>query len=1103
VSLQKKTFSQIKSQNAESYDGFFQFKQDDYPFSDGLLLNNVMGLSSINDSTINNYSFLFLTDKLKDSDIYSFDTKQVVVSNVVGTIQFNGGFLYFDDPSTLGVLPFTVYNEVYTPGWNSVTVQPSSNIIDVNNSYFEIVIIDSLYCKIRHCVDDSIFYLAYEPGVFDDHDFFFTKTPSTFCISPSGVDNTTFYCLYDQDDGYLSLYKPLTSVSGVVVYEVTSESSNLTLTSVATGSFINSNLLKVQVVNSVDPKINTSWVSYNIDNIEDGHINDTKSRFNIKGNHLLTFEYSNDPAIKKFRDLKLKNIFTDTNTINRGAVFDNPVPEVPSVNHREYTTITTGNDDETGYPHITLNYIMFSKDIYVAPGEVTLFQTSSSLYPYEQLNINDSTFAVNGSFGGSTPSISDRIVSADKMTSEYKGGRYLTTWLSAGDINTKGVWVDRYYIPDLTTKQQAFSALPVYAPTFSDDIEKLLSNNAEYTANILKSPIFDKKSDVVLAPNKWYEYHRIGNTDITTYNSEIEGLAIDGISKTNTFNGITTYDTPLTTLELTGNVFASIPSSTINKYNSFTLKFDYNIDWKTNDFYQLIGNTYQYGFGIFKNYKITPFIYIIDGNKLKVYNSDLNFLFETILIGALSPITIKTVIISKYLKDLIIIDNEGSIYRVSTGGVLKQYLITTLAAGYVGWTQDDDTAYFLYADGTAVCLNLTTLEVGAYEVTPFTPDEALQSLTIYDDIVYGIAGECIKYDTTYGYVSGGNEIFRYNFRDKTKETFISSLSSNTLCTIDDEQCVYVVNTNNLVKLTKNRRLIASARIDSLSSSPIRIDTISEFDETGELNTEILYVSKSNVDNTINITKYNKDLVEIMNLTADVSYIDYNNYVLSNYNLFDHGSSSDTIRISIALVNLYDRKDIVTEYIDINTSDLSNNGTFILRCDTNQGNFTIFNNYQKLGNITFDPAKYRLDDLFYDDIFIGTAGMVNNTSLMAVINQKNHYTINDATISNVKLYNVPLKDYEVQSLLLESRKIQDLTLTLPCGQRNNIEEIRRMFFFQPPTSKSTDIDVIVKNSSITSTEFQASIKDKILINIKKYLPGNVNINDIKFEYYKDE
>jgi hypothetical protein len=1103
VSLQKKTFSNIKPQVAESYDDFFQFKQTTYPFSEGLTLNNIAGLSAINDSTINNYSGLVLTDRLKDSDIYNFNTKQIDISNIVGTIQFSSGLLYFDDVSSLGQLPINVYNEVFTPGYNSVSVQLSGNIIKPNNSYFEIVIVDSLYCKIRHCVEDSIFYLVYQPGVFNNNDFFFTKTPQTFCIAPSGVDNSSFYCLYDNDDGFASLYKPVSTISGVDVYGVSTDSSKLTLVSVATGGYVNStsNLVKVNVIEKVDPKINTSWISYSIDGIENGLINGNKSLYNIKDNHLLTFEYSKSPETIQFRDLKLKNILTDTNTSNRGCIFDSFDNDIPSVNHREYTTITTGNNDEKGYPYITLHYQTFTKDIFVKAGSTTLFQTGSSLYPYEKLNINDSAFVINGSLGGLTPDVSDRITLRSTTQKNINGGSYLTTWLSAGDINSRGIWVDRYYIPDLVTKQQAFSSIPAYNPTFANSIEQMIYNNANYTENVSKNPVFDKMSDLVFVPNEWYEYTRVGVKDIETNIINIGLPSIKDFEYSYTYNGKTQYDTPQQTFSLNGSQFTSIPSMSINENNSFTLKFDYDIDWKNNDFYQLLGNSYQTGFGIFKNNKITPFVYMIDGVNLRVYNTDLKFLFEVVLKS-----NVHAVLPTKYLGDIIVIDDGGSVYKISTAGVLKQYIISGIPGGSISWTQDNTYMYFLYPDGSCVKLDVKTLESSQHIVTPFNSSETVRAITIFDDVVYGISGECVRYDTTFGFISGGADIIRYNFKDKTKESFAScrayGTNSNIICTVSDEY-VYVANCNAITKLTKNRQYVTSTSLVSLSSNPVKIDTIREFDENGNYTTNIVYVSKSTVDGSVIITRYDGDLNENLNKIADISSNDYREYVLTNYNMFDTERSNDTVRISIALVNLYDRKDIDNQYIDIPIDKLSNIGSLVLRCDTNQGNFTIFNNYQKLGNISFNPAKYRLDDLFYDDIFIGTAGSTNNTPLMNVIYKPNYYTVHDGNVSNFKIYNTPLEDYEIHSLLLESQRIQDVTLTLPCGQRNNIEEIRRMFFFQPPNSKSTDVDIVIKNSTITNTSIQQSIKDRILFDIKKYLPGNVNINNITFEQYRDD
>jgi len=1101
VSIHQKTFTQIKSQKAESYDDFFQFKQETYPFTSGLTLNNVRGLSAINDSTINNYSCLFLTDKLLDSDIYTFNTKQTPIVNIVGTIEFKEGFLYFDDVLQLGEFPDNPYDGVESPSYNSVSIKEFDDILHVNSSHFEIIIIDGIFCKIRHSVDDTIFYLVHQPGIFEESDFYFTTVPQSFCIEEDGVDNSTFYCLYDQDDGVFSLHKAVSGNETIDSFGVSPLQGRLTLTPIPTGGLVNSstNIAKVTAVKTVEPKINTSWVSYSIDNIEDGEVNDIKSRSNIKDNHLLTFEYSNTQQPQQFRDLKLKNTLTDTNTISRGGVFDTKIPEIPSVNHREYTTISTGNVEETGYPNITLQYQMYTKDIHVEPGEKIAFQTGNSLYPYEKLNINDTSFVVNGSLGGLTPLVSDRITYKEKQTDIYNGGVYLTTWLSAGDINTKGVWVDRYYIPDLVTKQQALSSLPVYNPTFETDINTLLYNNANLKEIVSKNPVFDKKSDIVITPNTWYEYSRIGGKDITSFINSISGLTISNFSSSRTFNGINDFNEIRSSVELDGDIFISIPSSTINEFNSFTLKFDYDIDWVVNDFYQLIGNSYQSGFGIFKNKKITPFVYIVENtpnnNKLKVYNTDMKFLFETTF-----SLPIETVILSEYLKDITVIDIEGSVYKIATNGTIRQYLKNIVIVSYISWTQDNEYAYFLYSDGSCIKLDLTLLTTEPQEVVPFQINENITSIIKFNGILWGINGECIKYDDTYGLVVVNNIIYRYNFIDNTKELFLEANNSKIICTIDDDGSIYTATNNTITKVTKNRQFINSTSVESLSSTPIRIDTISEFNDKGDYVVDILYVSKS-VDGSIITTRYNKELVNSSQVTFNLSSVDPKDYVLTNYKLFDPVKQRDTIRFSIGLVNIYDRKDVVNKFIDIPTQKISKTGTFVLRCDTNQGNFTIFNNYQKLGNIEFNPAEYRLDDLFGDDIFIGTAGESNNTPLMNILKQKNYYTIHNSTVSNLKLYNIPLKDYEIHGLLLEPRKIQYLTLTLPCGQRNNMEEIRRLFFFQPPNSKSTDINVNVKNSTIISQELRDSIKNRILIDIKSYLPGHVNINDITFTTYK--
>jgi hypothetical protein len=105
---------------------------------------------------------------------------------------------------------------------------------------------------------------------------------------------------------------------------------------------------------------------------------------------------------------------------------------------------------------ISLSYDFYDKDYLVNQGN-TIIESPANMYPYTQININDSSFIDNGAIAGHTPYTSDRIYRArENSYTNNADGQYLCTWLSAGSINSRGVWVDRYYYPN---KSSIISAL--------------------------------------------------------------------------------------------------------------------------------------------------------------------------------------------------------------------------------------------------------------------------------------------------------------------------------------------------------------------------------------------------------------------------------------------------------------------------------------------------------------------------------------------------------------------------------------------------------------------------------------------------------------------
>ena len=77
----------------------------------------------------------------------------------------------------------------------------------------------------------------------------------------------------------------------------------------------------------------------------------------------------------------------------------------------------------------------------------------------------------------------------------------------------EGIWVDRYYYPDLVSKEEALDGKPVFNITYDNVIESLIENNSTLKESVTEKLFFDKKSDLTFEPEKEYIYERINRIE--------------------------------------------------------------------------------------------------------------------------------------------------------------------------------------------------------------------------------------------------------------------------------------------------------------------------------------------------------------------------------------------------------------------------------------------------------------------------------------------------------------------------------------------------------------------------------------------------------------
>jgi hypothetical protein len=96
-----------------------------------------------------------------------------------------------------------------------------------------------------------------------------------------------------------------------------------------------------------------------------------------------------------------------------------------------------------------------------------------------------------------------------------------------------------------------------------------------------------------------------------------------------------------------------------------------------------------------------------------------------------------------------------------------------------------------------------------------------------------------------------------------------------------------------------------------------------------------------------------------------------------------------------------------------------------------------------------------------------------------------------------LYNKSLTNNEIDFLVYNGINMENLIVSLPCDQRNELEGIERQFKLDTTGNKSNKINLIIKNSQITNMTLQNELKSIISEKLKKVLPITTTINNIQF------
>lgn len=469
----------------------FEYKQYSKLLEGNFQVNQTLALSALEDFKRKNYTNFFLTGNVKLSDILEVPKSNIKAETITSTLKIGDVYLSF---SEIDPTPY-IYTDDYKSSKKYGAVDFKNGVDDT--CIFEITLYFDNSCKISYVKQGVKYNLCSD----ESSNLFFIKESE---IPDNGISYYPNIFKYIFNDNYrlLNLFQIKDSGS----YQVTKNGNTLSLSLDYDkySIFANSFELSRDISKNIELDVDSDYISYNADN----NLNLSRSDFGLTNNFLLHKKSDNTLEL-----IVLKNQASQSGTFNQGNNLLSGSNEfIQYSENRKYTSIFQEIDKELD-DSLILNYVFFNKEYVIKPG-INTFISPSSMSPYTQLNVNDTKFVNNGSFSYPTPEYADKIYSTD--TGSYNGATLLCTWLSGYPSSSNKVWVDRYYYPDLITKQAAISGLPLYADTYDNYIESLIFSNSTNIESANVNKFFDKKSDMCFYPNKKYIYDRISSKKFTT-----------------------------------------------------------------------------------------------------------------------------------------------------------------------------------------------------------------------------------------------------------------------------------------------------------------------------------------------------------------------------------------------------------------------------------------------------------------------------------------------------------------------------------------------------------------------------------------------------------
>ena len=545
--------------------------QNTFVTQQGLTLNLVNALSSLQDETINNYSNIFLTDTLPVNDIITLPLKQSIPLTFSTYLALTAypqpnSNTYYVSIST-GQFPVDATNIIFV---KSLSSEQQTNLI-----FYDL---DGVHCNLSTILNGKTMNLA-------------VNLPVLSCIFSSNSANSQFEYTLD-DNGFLKLFFRNGS-SFYIIRQVgdTLSAVDTTQTTTISSDIFGTNFTGVSSIN-----FRNDFIYYNKSYLKDFIVNNNNVVYDVPQNMVMYYNYQSQynfltGAIATVNFFKNKNVLSNDYYINDQL----PFPDNDSV-QRNYTNILSKQNSETFNGDLQFNYNYYTSEYLLIPDKATLFTLPETLFPYSVINVDDSNLVNIGAYGGLTPVYSDKLVkklneNENAVNYNEANGTYLYTWLYTDSQQLTSYWLDRYYYPQLTTANNAFTGTNNQVFNYTSALSSFLAiNNIAHNFSY-----YDIRSSLTFEPSASYYYSRIGNNYV---NKVVDTFDVS-VSAFQLFNSNNIPQNVVNNAIFDGTQYGGFLISN-SPTNSFTMSFDFKTQNLANVNSNLVvGNNFDEGISLY------------------------------------------------------------------------------------------------------------------------------------------------------------------------------------------------------------------------------------------------------------------------------------------------------------------------------------------------------------------------------------------------------------------------------------------------------------------------------------------------------------------------